>query len=129
VTSWPERDERGLMEGQPLPDVGHRGVNTPGADAVRNHLTRHLTRPNLVHFGVDIAGTRRPEKPEGYIYLAKLPRDAGGPLTNVTPLLDIHSSWIKECHPHPFLSPDGTMGFFNSDESGILQAYMVKGWA
>jgi Tol biopolymer transport system component len=28
---------------------------------------------------------------------------------------------------HPFLSPDGTMGFFNSDESGLLQAYMITG--
>jgi len=25
------------------------------------------------------------------------------------------------------LSPDGTLGFFNSDESGILQAYMLRG--
>ncbi len=30
---------------------------------------------------------------------------------------------------HPFLSPDGQSGFFNSDESGILQAYMVRGWS
>ena len=34
----------------------------------------------------------------------------------------------KDTHIHPFLSPDGVSGFFNSDESGVLQAYMVRGW-
>jgi Tol biopolymer transport system component len=27
----------------------------------------------------------------------------------------------------PSVSPDGSMAFFNSDESGALQAYMVRG--
>jgi hypothetical protein len=26
-----------------------------------------------------------------------------------------------------FLSPDGKLVFFNSDETGILQAYMIRG--
>jgi len=34
---------------------------------------------------------------------------------------------VPASHLHPFLSPDGTMAFFNSDESGILQAYMIRG--
>jgi Tol biopolymer transport system component len=42
-------------------------------------------------------------------------------------LLDTHGTDRKQTQAHPFLSPDGTMGFFNSDESGILQAYMVRG--
>ena len=33
----------------------------------------------------------------------------------------------KRTHPHPFLSPDGLMAFFNSDVSGVLQAYMIRG--
>ena len=33
----------------------------------------------------------------------------------------------KEAHIHPFLSPDGKLAFFNSDESGVLQADMVRG--
>jgi Tol biopolymer transport system component len=33
----------------------------------------------------------------------------------------------KGSHIHPFLSPDGRMAFFNSDESGRLQAYMIRG--
>ncbi len=35
------------------------------------------------------------------------------------------STWFIR---HPFLSPDDRMVFFNSDESGLLQAYMVRGW-
>ncbi len=37
------------------------------------------------------------------------------------------STCDKGAHIHPFLSPDGTMAFFNSDESGLLQAYMIRG--
>jgi Tol biopolymer transport system component len=43
-------------------------------------------------------------------------------------LLSTGSSWRKDTHIHPFLSPDGSMGFFNSDESGTLQAFLVRGW-
>jgi hypothetical protein len=116
-------------------DVGHLGMNTPGAKVWRNNLSRSFSSPNLIHFGVDIAGERlivdeapRPEKPTGYIYLADVPDDGERPLQSVTPLLDARSSWQKITHPHPFLSPDGTMGFFNSDVGGTLQAYMVCGW-
>ena len=37
------------------------------------------------------------------------------------------SSGNEEAHIHPFLSPDGKLAFFNSDKSGVLQAYMVRG--
>ncbi len=37
------------------------------------------------------------------------------------------SSWGRDAHIHPFLSPDGKVAFFNSDESGIVQAYVVRG--
>jgi hypothetical protein len=50
-----------------------------------------------------------------------------GPARKFTWLLSPRSSWKKEAHIHPFLSPDGILGFFNSDESGLLQAYMVRG--
>jgi hypothetical protein len=122
-----------VVWGNLLPDAGHLGMNTPGAR--RNVLTREIEQPDLIHFGVDIEARRilideRPQeaKPTALIYLADLPRDEVSPLANVTPLLDCRSSWVKQCHPHPFLSPDGRMGFFNSDESGPLQAYMVRGW-
>ena len=64
----------------------------------------------------------------GSLYLADLPADDTSPLKNTVFLLNPRSSWGKDTHVHPFLSPDGRMGFFNSDESGILQAYMVRGW-
>ena len=47
-------------------------------------------------------------------------------MRNFRYLLCPKSSCQKEAHIHPFLSPDGSMGFFNSDESGILQAYMIR---
>jgi hypothetical protein len=45
-------------------------------------------------------------------------------------LLDTHSSFgsAQSTHPHPFFSPDGRMAFFNSDESGHPQVYMVTGY-
>ncbi len=46
---------------------------------------------------------------------------------NLRYLLNPRSSGKKEAHIHPFLSPDGKLAFFNSDESGILQAYMIRG--
>jgi hypothetical protein len=130
---WPEVREGHLVMGHLLPDAGHLGMHTPGGR--RNVLSRECDRPYFVHFGVDIAGRRiivderpTPERPAGLIYLADLPEDEDAPLANVTPLLDARSSWDKTTHPHPFLSPDGRTGFFNSDESGVLQAYMVRGW-
>ena len=60
--------------------------------------------------------------------MAQLDADAEAPLHGWTFLLCPGSSWDKGAHIHPFLSPDGRTGFFNSDESGILQAYMVRGW-
>ncbi len=50
------------------------------------------------------------------------------PVEDWTWLLNPRSTWRKESHIHPFLSPDGRAGFFNSDESGVHQCYMVRGW-
>ncbi|HRT95596.1 MAG TPA: hypothetical protein P5532_14300, partial [Planctomycetota bacterium] len=58
---------------------------------------------------------------------ADLPAKEGEPLERWWYLLDPRSSRNKDTHPHPFLSPDGSMAFFNSDESGLLQAYMIRG--
>jgi hypothetical protein len=120
-----------LIAGQAAPHVGHRGIHTPGGR--RNDLSRTFPHPDFHHFATDIMGRRLisdagPRDCGGSIYLADLPEDEAAPLENITFLLNPCSSWQKEAHVHPFLSPDGTMGFFNSDESGILQAYMVRGW-
>jgi hypothetical protein len=120
-----------LIEGLAAPYGEHLGINTPGG--IRNDLSRSFPNPLFSHFATDIDGRRLitdagPRDQGGAIYLADLPEREGGALENVTFLLGPRSSWQKGAHIHPFLSPDGSTGFFNSDESGILQAYMVRGW-
>lgn len=119
-----------LIEGLAAPHAGHVGVNTPGG--VRNDLSRAFPDPQFCHFATDIEGSRLitdadPRGPDGRLFLAELPGPGGGPVEKWTYLLKPRSSCKKEAHIHPFLSPDGSMGFFNSDESGILQAYVVRG--
>ncbi|HCK11012.1 MAG TPA: hypothetical protein DHW45_14130, partial [Candidatus Latescibacteria bacterium] len=62
------------------------------------------------------------------VWLFDLQEDEAGKLENPRKVAEPGSSWKKESHIHPFLSPSGHSGFFNSDESGVLQAYMVRGW-
>ncbi len=121
-----------LIEGRPTAHAGHTGIRTPGG--WRNDLSRDCPHPDFYHFATDIAGHRLitdtgPRDQRGAIYLADLPSRQGEPLANLTLLLNPRSSWTKDTHIHPFLSPDGRTGFFNSDESGLLQAYMVRGWS
>ena len=134
LTSTSTREPKScqLIEGRATDHVGHLGLNTPSG--VRNDLSRDFPNPDFYHFATDLAGQHLitdagPREDGGGIYLAKLPADETAPLEHITFLLNPRSSWEKGSHIHPFLSPDGSTGFFNSDESGILQAYMVKGWA
>ena len=121
--------ERQLIAGLPAPPADHAGINTPGA--VRADLSRLFDTPQFCHFATDIAGTRlisdhflRDERWE--IYFAKLPdQGVSEPLDHFTYLLTPRTG--VRVHSHPFLSPDGKLGFFNSDESGVLQAYMIRG--
>ena len=122
--------ENQLIESPPTPFAGHVGIRTPGG--VRNDLTRTFPGPRFCHFGTDIAGRRIVSDAAGYpdgwhIYLADLPRTDGEPIEKWWYLVNPRSAASKGTHPHPFLSPDGTMAFFNSDESGILQAYVIRG--
>jgi len=98
----------------------------------RNDMTRFFASPHFFHFATDIAGRTfisdwRWQNRQA-IYLARFPEDEDAPLEAFAYLCDPGSTWRKESHVHPFLSPDGRMGFFNSDESGTLQAYMMRGW-
>jgi len=63
----------------------------------------------------------------GRIFVAGLGEPGKDPLRHWRYLLNPKSSCKKQAHIHPFLSPDGKSGFFNSDESGVLQAYLVRG--
>jgi len=120
-----------LIAGKPVDHVGHLGKGTPGG--WRNDLTREVPVPDYYHFATDIAGRwfitdAGPRDQGGAVWVAELSEDEEEPLRNYTFLLSPGSSWDKNAHIHPFLSPDGKTGFFNSDESGILQVYMVRGW-
>ena len=64
----------------------------------------------------------------GRIFAAEFGEPGKDALRNWKYLMSPRSTCIKQSHIHPFLSPDGKLGFFNSDESGILHAYMVRGF-
>lgn len=134
ITSTVKRQppEAQLIEGLAAPFADHVGIKTPGA--IRNDLSRNFPNPHFYHFATDIAGRRLisdsgPTNKGGSLYLAELDAPGRGPAKKFTYLLNPRCSWEKDVHIHPFLSPDGTLGFFNSDESGMLQAYMVRGLA
>jgi hypothetical protein len=117
------------IESLPVAEAGHLGACVPGG--LRNVLSREFAKPYFYHFATDRAGDRliadaAPFDQGGALYVG----DFGAPgkdAARFTWLLNPRASGKKESQIHPFLSPDGTMAFFNSDESGLLQAYMVKG--
>jgi len=124
-----ERRECRLIESLPAPHGDHRGIDTPGA--VRNDISASIPEPAFYHFATDLAGRllitdTGPWDRSARICLAELAPPGEGP-ARFTDLLRPRSSWVKGAHIHPFLSPDGRRGFFNSDETGILQAYMICG--
>lgn len=130
-TVVPGRDgKRGtleLVETRAVENRDHLGMNAPGA--WRNNLSRNFPNPQFSHFGVDIAGERLLSDAvvEGrwLLYAAQWGRGKDDPLQDWKFVLDSGSS--SKTHPHPFLSPDGKLGFFNSDESGRILPYMVTG--
>lgn len=131
-TGWtPEDAEHWLVEGAIGPYSGHIGAKTP--NAARNVLSRSFENPQFFHFATDAAGRRfiSDNVPDwrgtSQLYLAEFGAELAEPLKNWRYLLDTKSRWASEFHTHPFLSPDGRTAFFNSNESGILQAYMIRG--
>jgi len=133
ITSTGTRDvdEQQLIEGAPVPFAGHIGLETPGG--VRNDLSRDFEgKPEFAHFATDEAGEvfisdyGRGEQSRT-VYLGRLGAPGEDPVSDWVCLADSGCRGQKVAHLHPFLSPDGTKAFFNSDESGILQAYMIRG--
>ena len=121
--------EQQLIESLPTAASDHLGLTTPGG--LRNDLSRSFAQPSFYHFATDIAGRRLisdtgSHDQGGRVFVADLGTVGVDPLANWTCLAHPKSSWAKEAHIHPFLSPDGAHGFFNSDESGVLQAYMLR---
>lgn len=121
-----------LIEARAVPHVGHQGLNTPGGR--RNDQSRNHAQPDFYHFATDAVGQRLitdagPKDAGGALWLGTIPTDEKRAIDDWSYLMGPGSSWQKNTHIHPFLSPDGKVGFFNSDESGLLQCYMVRGWA
>ena len=118
-----------LIAGRAVPGAWHVGRHTPGG--IRTDLTRDFPNPQFWHFATDIAGRRFiadcGQAGGGCLYYAHIPEDEDKPLHDFTYLLTPRTDFGGSAHMHPFISPDGATGFFNSDESGVLQAYMIRG--
>jgi len=133
ITSTGTRNppENQLIEGRECQASGHLGINAPGGH--RNDLSRDFDKPGFCHFATDIEGRRfitdsAPLAQGGRLYAAELGRPGEEALGNWLYLMNPRASGDKGAHVHPLLSPDGRTGFFNSDETGLLQAYMVRGF-
>jgi hypothetical protein len=133
LTSTGKREPKAaeLIEARAVAHVGHNGINTPGT--TRNDLSRNHAQPDFYHFATCAAGKRLitdagSKDSSGALWLGTIPGDETAAIEDWTYLCNPGSSWGKMTHIHPFLSPDGNAGFFNSDESGTLQCYMVRGW-
>jgi hypothetical protein len=117
----------------PLPDRSSRPSRiypTPGG--ARNDLSRESPDPHFCRFATEIAGKRLISDAasfdqDGRIFVAELGESNRDPLRDFAYLLSPESSCERKAHIHPFLSPDGSTAFFNSDESGIPRAYMARG--
>ncbi|MFC1582594.1 hypothetical protein ACFL4W_03540 [Planctomycetota bacterium] len=132
ITSTVTRDieEEQLIESPAVDIDSHEGLKIPGGQ--RNDLSRDFTKPGFCHFATDIAGERfisdcGPFQNGGRLFYGCLPEAEGQPFSELKYLLSPGHAVDKTTHVHPFLSPDGKLGFFNSAESGILQAYMISG--
>ncbi|MBI4025273.1 MAG: PD40 domain-containing protein [Verrucomicrobia bacterium] len=118
-----------LIESLAVPVAGHAGARAPGG--IRNVLSREICQPWFYHFATDIEGHRfisdaMPPGQPAEIHFGALGEPGRDPL-RLRRVLTARGPVRKETQMHPFLSPDGKLGFFNSDESGILQAYLIKG--
>lgn len=126
--------EEVLREGYAVAHDGHEGRLSPGGKA--SDLSRDVKQPRFFHFATDIAGKRfatdaNPQESEQGgcdIFVADLGRPVEDPLVNMTFLLDTRSRWRDKGHVHPCLSPDGKILLFNSNETGLTQAYLARGF-
>jgi hypothetical protein len=129
-TSMRKPDEERLIESVCVQYAEHIGIASPGG--TRNDLSRGFQSPCFSHFATDSAGTRLVTDTYavdqgGSVYVANLGVAGKDALSSWKCIAYPRSSWGKDAHIHPFLSPDGKNAFFNSDESGVLHAYMVRG--
>ena len=130
ITSTCGKEGMRLIEGKAVPHAGHLGRHTPYG--IRNDLSREIKKPMYLHFQTDASGDKMisdtyKDDDGGKVVVMELGRKGKDPFRNLQRIVSPKCSWKKDAHIHPFLSPDGKCGFFNSDESGVLRAYMIKG--
>lgn len=130
-TSTRNPPEKQLIESTAVPHTGHIGSASPGG--IRNNISASYPGPCFSHFATDKSGKRLVTDTSatdqgGRLLTAELGEPGKEPASAWKCIAHPRSSWQKDTHLHPFLSPDGTKAFFNSDESGLLQAYMVRGF-
>lgn len=121
---------QGLVESRAVEHIDHVGLHSERG--VRNTLSRNFETPGFCHFATDIEGRRfitdnGPADERGFLQLARLGTPGEDALVDLVYLCSPRASYSKGRHSHPFLSPDGQTAFFNSDETGLMQAYMVRG--
>ncbi len=115
-----------LIELEAFPGAAHCRPAAEGG--ARNVLSRGIEPPHFLHFATDAAGGRivsdyEADNGEWHLYAGRLGGD--GEAADLRFLLNLGSREKSPWHPHPFLSPDGKMAFFNSSASGVLQAYCL----
>lgn len=128
------RSELHVVESRPVPHWGHDGAETQ--DGTRNRVCREFARPHFNHIASSLDGTRliadhrpcwNPAVPDrDAIYLFDLGEPEVEAAQKIPYLFSPKSSWQPSAHTHPFFSPDGRTAFFNSDESGQTQAYLIR---
>jgi len=130
ITSTVGSEGMRLIEGRAVKHTDHMGRRTPGG--IRNDLSRNVKDPLYLHFQTDASGTKMISDTHltddgGKVIVMELGEPGKEPFYNLHVIIRTGCSWKKGSHIHPFLSPDATMGFFNSDRDGILRAYVIKG--
>jgi hypothetical protein len=121
-----EQDFR-LLEARPVPHQGHLGAKSWWGE--RNEITGREEDPRFNHFGFDSTGKFILTEDRNFVSFGRLNDPGCGPSQEWLRLVDtgMRQGFRNKVDSHPFLSPDGKRGFFNSNESGQLQAYMIDG--
>lgn len=125
-----------LIAGKPGTHDDHYGKHTPGSERV--DISGNFRNPYFCHFATDMDGQSiiadgcLPGHSEiRHLFVGKLKDQGRIPVDEWVHIVDTQSRGstkdeIKATHAHPFLSPDGKTGFFNSNESGILRPYIIR---
>lgn len=123
----PSTANQELIEAKALPSMNHDGKMMKCG--TRNTLSRKISPPHFLHFATDLTGAKivsdyESENNEWHLYAGKLGKP-GKDAADLRFILNLGSREVSPWHPHPFLSPDGRMAFFNSSASGKLDAYAI----